>query len=81
MRIRSLVWAVFITLAFLWLTSRANWDIRRAAAPFLRAGAHWSEPARVQGAGLTVDEQNNIDIYKFARLATVYITVISSISP
>jgi S1-C subfamily serine protease len=34
----------------------------------------WSEPTAVHGAGLTPEEQNNIDIYKFARLATVYIT-------
>lgn len=34
----------------------------------------WSEPAAVHSAGLTPDEQNNIDIYKAARVATVYIT-------
>ncbi len=31
-------------------------------------------PKAVHSAGLTPDEQNNIDIYKAARLATVYIT-------
>lgn len=40
--------------------------------PFLRRGSTFSEP--VHGAGLSSDEQNNIDIYKSARLATVYIT-------
>jgi S1-C subfamily serine protease len=44
------------------------------AEPLLRHAANWSEPQGVKGAGLSPDEQNNIDIYKKARLATVYIT-------
>jgi S1-C subfamily serine protease len=68
------VWAVLLTLSFVWVTSRANWTIRNLAAPLLRAGAHWSEPDAVHSSGLSPDEQNNIDIYKAARLATVYIT-------
>ena len=39
-----------------------------------RRAAVWSNPARVNGAGLSADELNNIDIYKKARQATVYIT-------
>jgi S1-C subfamily serine protease len=65
---------VVIAFGFFWLTSRANWSVRDLAAPLLRSGSKWSEPARVRGAGLTPEEQNNIDIYKYARLATVYIT-------
>ena len=34
----------------------------------------WSGPASVRGAGLSNDEQNNIDIYKSAHTATVNIT-------
>lgn len=38
------------------------------------AGSSWTDPATVRGAALNPDEQNNIEIYKFAKLATVYIT-------
>ena len=41
-------------------------------APIMRSASTWSEP--VHGAGLSSDEQNNIDIYKAASKATVYIT-------
>jgi S1-C subfamily serine protease len=34
----------------------------------------WSEPATAASAGFSTDEQNNIDIYKSARDATVFIT-------
>jgi S1-C subfamily serine protease len=74
MRLRVFLWAFVIALGFVLLTSRANWQIRKLAAPLLRSEARWSEPAPVHGAGLSSDEQNNIDIYKSARLATVYIT-------
>jgi S1-C subfamily serine protease len=59
---------------FVWVTSRGQWSVRRLAAPLFRAGAKWSEPATVHGAGLGPDEQNNIDIYRMAKQATVYIT-------
>src|SRR5207248_3049923 len=39
-----------------------------------RTQLHWSDPSTVHGAGVTPEEQNNIDIYKYARSATVYIT-------
>jgi S1-C subfamily serine protease len=74
MRRRSLVMAAAITLSFLWLTSRASWSVRTLGAPLFRAGLKWSEPDTVHGAGLETDEQNNIDIYKMAKLATVYVT-------
>lgn len=74
MRLRALFLAIFFTFGFVWLTSRANWRVRDLAAPLFRTGLKWSEPSSVLGAGLTPDEQNNIDIYKTARLATVYIT-------
>jgi S1-C subfamily serine protease len=74
MRLRVFVWAFFIAIGLFLLTSRANWQIRKLAAPLLRTEAHWSEATPVHGGGLSPDEQNNIDIYKAARLATVYIT-------
>lgn len=74
MRGRVFLLAVLFTGAFLWTTSRASWSLRGLTAPLARTALNWSEPTRVQGAGLTPEEQNNIDIYKFARQATVYIT-------
>src|SRR5665811_1627393 len=42
--------------------------------PVRNAGRMWSEPATAESAGFSTDEQNNIDIYKSARDATVFIT-------
>jgi S1-C subfamily serine protease len=74
MKSRILLWSLLLTIAFVWLTSRANWSVRALTSPLFRAGLHWSEPEAVKGAGLQPDEQNNIDIYRLARQATVYIT-------
>src|SRR5690242_12465309 len=74
MRLRTLLLAFVIAFGFVWLTSRADWNLRQVAAPLFRSGLKWSEPPAVRGAGLTPEEQNNIEIYKTARLATVYIT-------
>ncbi|MDQ2774971.1 MAG: trypsin-like peptidase domain-containing protein [Acidobacteriota bacterium] len=74
MRSRTFLWALILTFGFVWLTSRASWNLHTLTAPFFRAGLKWSEPATVHGAGLGPDEQNNIDIYKVAKLATVYVT-------
>jgi S1-C subfamily serine protease len=71
---RIFFFALFFGLVFIWTTSRANWSVRSALAPIFRRAAVWSNPAPVKGAGLSADELNNIDIYKRARLATVYIT-------
>ena len=72
MKLRILLAAVLLVWGFIWVTSRAHWKTPGLMAPLLRSAANWSEP--VHGAGLSSDEQNNIDIYKSARLATVYIT-------
>lgn len=71
---RPFLLAVLIAAGFVWLTSRADWSVKQLAASFLRTQSKWTEPASVHSAGLTPEEQNNIDIYKSARLATVYIT-------
>ncbi len=72
MRSRIVLWALALSIAFVWLTASAHWNLRQS--PLLRAGLKWADPQPVQSAGLTPDEQNNIDIYKMSQLATVYIT-------
>lgn len=72
MKLRIFLLSFLITIAFVWLTSHATWDVHSLTAPFFRSALKWSEPANA--AGLTAEEQNNIDIYKTAKLATVYIT-------
>ena len=63
-----------LALLVIVITSGTRWNLRHLTAPLLRGASRWSEPQLVRGAGLSADEQNNIDIYKTARLATVYIT-------
>lgn len=74
MKTRILFVTALLIGGFVWLTSRnsAQWAAIRDRLP--GAGPLWSEPASVRGAGLTADELNNIEIYKTAREATVYIT-------
>lgn len=74
MRMRVFVGAFLAAGVFLWITQKADWNVRTLAAPLFRTGLHWSEPQRVKGAGLQPDELNNIEIYRSAKSATVYIT-------
>jgi S1-C subfamily serine protease len=74
LRSRIFLLASALTAAFLWLTANAHWSLRSLSRPLFHAGLDWSEPVAVHGAGVLPDEQNNIDVYKSARLATVYIT-------
>jgi S1-C subfamily serine protease len=71
---RTVLLAFALAFGLVWLTSRANWTVRDVSAPFARAGLTLPKQTTVHGAGLTPEEQNNIDIYRSARLATVYIT-------
>jgi S1-C subfamily serine protease len=71
---RVLLWSLLFAFTFFWLTSNANWSLRELSAPIFRHALQWSEPTAVHSAGLTPEEQNNIDIYKAAQPATVYIT-------
>jgi len=73
-RLRVVLLTLLLTAGFLWLTAGASWRVRGAVGPLFRTALNWSEPGTVRGAGLTPDEQNNIDIYRSAKLATVYIT-------
>jgi S1-C subfamily serine protease len=71
---RILLWSILFSLALFWLTARADWRLRTLTRPLFRHALQWSEPAAVHSAGLTPEEQNNIDIYKSGQPATVYIT-------
>jgi S1-C subfamily serine protease len=70
--LRPFLWAAILVGAFLYVTSVGHWNVSR----FLPApvpGSHtWAEPA--SASGFSGDEQNNIDVYKAAREATVNIT-------
>ncbi len=74
MRARAVVFSFMVTFSLLWITSRAHWNAHELVAPLFRAGLKWSEALPVHGAGISAEEQNNIDVYKNARQATVYIT-------
>jgi S1-C subfamily serine protease len=73
--LRPFVWASLLVAGFLYITSVARWDVGRVLQPVRTASRAWSEPATAQGAGgFTADEQNNIDVYRTAREATVNVT-------
>ena len=67
---RSVLWAVVMAAGFLYLSSGTSWDLGRWIRP---TGRLWSEPASA-ATTYTPDEQNNIEIYKTGREATVNIT-------
>jgi S1-C subfamily serine protease len=71
MRLRTLLIAALLVGGFIYITAKPNSIFRRAIAPAIPA---WSEPQVAHGAGLTADEQNNIDIYKTSKDRVVYIT-------
>jgi S1-C subfamily serine protease len=75
--LRPFIWAALMVAGFLYVTSVAHWDVSRAFQPIRTAGRVWAEPTPAAGAGnYTPDEQNNIDIYRASREATVNITSI-----
>jgi S1-C subfamily serine protease len=67
--LRPFAWATILVAGFVYITSVGHWDFTRMRS----LGRMWSEPAAAAGA-FSADEQNNIDIYKAARDATVNIT-------
>src|SRR5579862_1400852 len=71
MKFRSLLIAALLVGGFVYFTSH-NSPLRHA----LSSGElpTWSEPTVAYSAGLTSDEQNNIDIYKSCKDSVVYIT-------
>jgi S1-C subfamily serine protease len=76
MKGRTLLLAALLVGGFWYVTSRADLRLGRIIKPFAAAGRLWSDPETAHGSGFEVDEQNNIDIYKEAHLATVNITSI-----
>ena len=71
MRLRTFLIAAVLVGAFVFLTSRRNSPIRT----FLEdRGPGWSGPTVAHSAGLSADENNNIEIYKAAKDSVVYIT-------
>src|SRR5665213_3016969 len=76
MRPRTLILTLLLVTGFWLLTSRGSWNLRRVVQPISTSGRLWSDPVIAHGSGFAPDEQNNIDIYKANRLATVNITSI-----
>jgi S1-C subfamily serine protease len=59
---------------FWYLTSVAQWNPGRLLQPIRQTERLWTAPAAAHSAGLTADENNNIEIYKLASPATANIT-------
>ena len=74
MRIRPFIWAAVLVGGFWYLTSVARWNPGTLLQPFRQTERLWTAPAAAQSAGLTADENNNIEIYKLARPAAANIT-------
>ncbi len=75
MKMRIVLVSALMIGGFVLLTTRGNWNLAKIREGLPGGGGRsWSEPMSVHGAGLTPDEVNNIEIYKNAREATVYIT-------
>ena len=76
MKPRALILSLLLVAGFWYVTSDADWTLRGLMRPLSTNGRLWSEPVIAHGAAFGADEQNNIDIYKTNRLATVNITSI-----
>ena len=82
MRFRTLLLTCALVFGFYTFTSRGDFHMPRFLRPLALqisdTGRLWSQPATASSATATLssDEQNNIDIYKAARIATVNITSI-----
>jgi putative serine protease PepD len=75
MRPRALLLTLLLVGGFWLMTSRGTWSVRNLLQPVSSSGKLWSAPVIAHGAqAFTSDEQNNIDIYKANRLATVHVT-------
>ncbi len=77
MKFRTIALAVILVGGFVYATSVVKWNPRtlfQTATTAAPSGPLWSGPAVTQGAGLSADEVNNVEIYKMAHPATVFIT-------
>ncbi len=76
MSLRALLWTLILVAGFWYVTSHGGRTVQQLLRPISTSERLWSEPVTAYGSGYTADEQNNIDIYKNNRLATVNITSI-----
>ncbi|MCL5744947.1 MAG: peptidase S1, partial [Acidobacteria bacterium] len=76
MKMRHLVWAALLAGGFFYITSVADWDLGRLLQPIRKTGRLWTAPDIAETAGFSNDENQNIEIYRMARQATVNITSI-----
>jgi S1-C subfamily serine protease len=74
MRIRPLLWAIILVGGFWYVTSTAHWSASQIWQPLRQSARLWTAPSEAHTAGFSTDENNNIEIYKMARPATVNIT-------
>jgi S1-C subfamily serine protease len=74
MRLRIFVITALLVSAFLLATTKTDWGQRRILSPVTGSGPLWSGPSTAHATSLSSDENNNIDIYKAAHIATVNIT-------
>lgn len=76
MKFRVFAIAALLAAGFIFATSVSKWrpfDMlsRSQQEP---SGPLWSGPSTTNGAGLSADENNNVEVYKMAHPATVFIT-------
>ena len=74
--LRPFLWAAILVAGFVYVTSVSKWDVGRLLRPVRSADKLFTEPAAAAGPAFSGDEQNNIEIYKTSRDATVNITSI-----
>ncbi len=74
MRLRIFVITALLVGGFLYVTTKSDWAQHRLLDPNAGSGPLWSGPATTHATSLSSDENNNIDIYKAAHIATVNIT-------
>jgi len=70
---RPFFWAAVLVAAFLTITSAGHWKLVQILPQLSSSGRLWEAPASAASA-YSPDEQNNIEIYKASREATVNIT-------
>ncbi|MCX6612856.1 MAG: trypsin-like peptidase domain-containing protein [Acidobacteria bacterium] len=73
MKFRILAVVAVLVGGFIYATSVARWNPRSLVGSAVSSPL-WSGPSVTQGAGLSNDENNNIEIYKMSHPATVFIT-------
>jgi S1-C subfamily serine protease len=71
--LRPFAWAAVLVAAFLFVTSTGHWKLAHFLPQVRSSTPIWEEPASA-ASNFSPDEQNNIEIYKMAREATVNIT-------